>query len=83
MKGNLARMSGGELRDGGSAGVLQLRGPFAPAPRIAIDRDAGGMQGLEPCMLLEQIASALTKSGKIARKRSSAVVIELRREFVE
>ena len=41
------------------------------------------MQGLEPCMLLEQIASTLTKSGKITRKRSSAVVLELRREFVE
>src|SRR6202035_609865 len=70
MEGDLTRMGGGELRDGGSAGVLPLRWPFAPAPCIAVDREAGGMQGLEPCMLLEQIASTLTKSGKIARKRS-------------
>jgi hypothetical protein len=41
------------------------------------------MQDLEPCMLLEQIASVLTKSGKIAGKRPSAVAFELRREFVE
>ena len=40
------------------------------------------MQDFEPCMLLEQIASALTKSGKIARKRSSAVVLAQQRELI-
>ncbi len=60
-----------------------VSGPIAPTPCIAIGREAGDMQDFEPCMLLEQIASALTKSGKIARKRSSAVVLEPRREFVE
>ena len=41
-----------------------VSGPIAPTPCIAIGREAGGMQDFEPCMLLEQIASALTKSGK-------------------
>ena len=36
-----------------------VSGPIAPTPCIAIGREAGGMQDFEPCMLLEQIASAL------------------------